>query len=402
MSKYIPKLRFRGFSEEWKITKLKEIAQFNPKSVLPEKFEYIDLESVVGTQLISHRTVYKENAPSRAQRLAKKGDVFFQTVRPYQKNNYLYDLPFNNYVFSTGYAQLRPYIDSYFLLSRIQENSFVLNVMARSTGTSYPAINSNDLADINIQIPKSNEEQQKIGVLFKQLDDTISLQQQLVDQYQRYKRAMIQKMFPQKGERVPKFRFKGFSGEWEEHKLNYYLEVSNEKNHNNDFSAEDVLSVSGEYGIVNQIAFQGRSFAGESVSNYGIVKKGYVVYTKSPLKSNPYGIIKTNKGKDGIVSTLYAVYKPKKTLYSPIIEIMFDNISFTNNYLRPLVNKGAKNDMKVRNEDVLKGKIKLPKVEEQINICKFFEEIDYTIALYQEKLENYKQLKKALLQRMFV
>ena len=90
------------------------------------------------------------------------------------------------------------------------------------------------------------------------------------------------------------------------------MDVSNEKNTENVYSKEDVLSVSGVYGIVNQIEFQGRSFAGISVSNYGIVKTGDIVYTKSPLNTNPYGIIKTNKGKNGIVSTLYAVYRPKK------------------------------------------------------------------------------------------
>ena len=72
------------------------------------------------------------------------------------------------------------------------------------------------------------------------------------------------------------------------------------------------MSVSGEVGIVNQIEFKGRSFAGASVANYGIVLNGDVVYTKSPLNSNPFGIIKTNKSKPGIVSTLYAIYHPKK------------------------------------------------------------------------------------------
>ena len=95
---------------------------------------------------------------------------------------------------------------------------------------------------------------------------------------------------------------------WEQRKLNEYLEVSRAKNKDEVFGKEDVLSVSGDYGIVNQIEFQGRSFAGASVAPYGVVEIGDVVYTKSPLKSNPYGIIKTNKGKPGIVSTLYAVY----------------------------------------------------------------------------------------------
>src|SRR5574337_683073 len=140
----IPELRFAGFADDWEERKLKDIAQFNPKTVLPDEFEYVDLESVVGTEMISHRTESKDQAPSRAQRLAQKGDVFYQTVRPYQMNNYLYDLPYDNYVFSTGYAQMRPNIDSYFLLNSVQNKQFVQHVLDRSTGTSYPAINSSD------------------------------------------------------------------------------------------------------------------------------------------------------------------------------------------------------------------------------------------------------------------
>lgn len=121
-----------------------------------------------------------------------------------------------------------------------------------------------------------------------------------------------------------------------------YLEVSKEKNRDEGFGKEDVLSVSGEFGIVNQIEFQGRSFAGASVKNYGVVEVFDIVYTKSPLKSNPYGIIKTNKGKAGIVSTLYAVYKPKNNVDSEFIQIYFELDSRMNSYMHPLVNKGAK------------------------------------------------------------
>ncbi|MED1607517.1 restriction endonuclease subunit S [Cytobacillus kochii] len=191
----VPEIRFPGFSGEWEDRKLSEIAEFNPKSILPDEFEYVDLESVVGTNLIAHRTESKESAPSRAQRLAQRGDVFYQTVRPYQKNNYLYDLPYNNYVFSTGYAQMRPIIDSYFLLSRVQEELFVKTVLDRSTGTSYPAINSNDLSEIEIKVPTDNDEQTQIGNFFKQLDETIALQQKELDALKQTKKAFLQKMF---------------------------------------------------------------------------------------------------------------------------------------------------------------------------------------------------------------
>lgn len=200
---------------------------------------------------------------------------------------------------------------------------------------------------------------------------------------------------------VPRLRFPGFTEPWEQRKLIDYLEVSKEKNKDEVYNKDDVLSVSGDYGIVNQIEFQGRSFAGASVANYGVVETGDVVYTKSPLKSNPYGIIKTNKGKAGIVSTLYAVYKPLENTNPEFVQIYFEQDARMNNYMHPLVNKGAKNDMKVSDENALKGDVIFPKKEEQIKISEYFSSLDHLITLHQRKLEHVKDLKKSMLQKMF-
>ena len=172
-----PAIRFKGFTDTWEQRKVGELASFNPKDELPQIFEYVDLESVVGTEMLSHRTEVKSSAPSRAQRLAHTGDLFYQTVRPYQKNNYLFEKPDNNYVFSTGYAQMRPYVDGYFLLSLVQSERFVKVVLDNCTGTSYPAINANDLAEIEVAAPSDESEAQKIGIIFRSIDNLITLHQ---------------------------------------------------------------------------------------------------------------------------------------------------------------------------------------------------------------------------------
>ena len=184
---------------------------------------------------------------------------------------------------------------------------------------------------------------------------------------------------------IPQIRFSGFTDTWEQRELGNYLAVSNEKNTNDIYDKTDVLSVSGDFGIVNQIEFQGRSFAGVSVSNYGVVHTGDVVYTKSPLNSNPYGIIKTNKGKTGIVSTLYAVYHTKENAFSDFVQAYFEQHARMNNYMHPLVNKGAKNDMKVSAENALKGFVCFPHYEEQKSISEFFDVLDRLITLHQRK-----------------
>ena len=180
---------------DWEQRKLNEVAEFNPKSDLPESFEYVDLESVVGTEMVSHRTETKETAPSRAQRLAQTGDVFFQTVRPYQRNNYLFTKPDNNYVFSTGYAHMRPKIDAEFLMCFLQTDSFVKVVLDNCTGTSYPAINSNDLSNLEIYLPTSEDEQRRIGCFITNLDYLITLHQHKCDELQNLKKYMLQNMF---------------------------------------------------------------------------------------------------------------------------------------------------------------------------------------------------------------
>ena len=205
----------------------------------------------------------------------------------------------------------------------------------------------------------------------------------------------------QDNEKKPALRFKGFTDPWEQRKLEEYLEVSGQKNFEGIYTKEDVLSVSGDFGIVNQIEFQGRSFAGASVANYGVVETGDIVYTKSPLKSNPYGIIKANKGKNGIVSTLYAVYKPKQSANPEFVQIYFEQDARMNNYMHPLVNKGAKNDMKVSAENALKGQIVFPDIKEQRTISEFFRNLDTLITLHQRKYERLVNIKKSMLDKMF-
>lgn len=202
-------------------------------------------------------------------------------------------------------------------------------------------------------------------------------------------------------ELVPIIRFKGFEGEWKESLLNEKLIPSREKNTQEVFSKEDVLSVSGDYGVVNQLKFKGRSFAGVSVAPYGVVHTNDIVYTKSPLKKQPYGIIKTNKGVDGIVSTLYAIYSCAKDVYPNFLEDYFNSDERLNSYLRPLVRKGAKNDMKISLEGALKGKVWFPEYEEQKMISCFFENLTKEITSVQTKLDKLHALKKTMLVKMF-
>ena len=190
-----PEIRFEGFTDPWEQRKLGELCELNPTAVLPDSFEYVDLESVAGTDMISHRREEKLTAPSRAQRLASFGDIFYQTVRPYQKNNYFYELPDEDYVFSTGYAQLRPLCDGRFLFSSLQRDQFVSCVLEHCTGTSYPAINANDLAALFLAVPSDAEEQRLVGSILKPIDSLITLHQRKLELLRNIKKSLLDRMF---------------------------------------------------------------------------------------------------------------------------------------------------------------------------------------------------------------
>lgn len=202
---------------------------------------------------------------------------------------------------------------------------------------------------------------------------------------------------------VPKLRFPEFhdQAEWRVKKLNELVFEPKKRNRNLELGKADVLSVSREYGCVNQIEFMGRSYAGVSVKDYHVVEHGDLVYTKSPLKKNPFGIIKENKSKRGIVSTLYAVYRPFPDCSSTYLDQFFSGDFNLNAYLQPLVKKGAKNDMKVNNADVLKGDICVPELTEQRRIADCLSSLDEMIAAQARKVDALKTHKKGLMQELF-
>ncbi|MEA4823865.1 MAG: restriction endonuclease subunit S [Clostridiaceae bacterium] len=165
--------RLDGFSDEWNTMPLSKFTAVNPRTDIPDSFVYVDLESVKGISLVGQRRENKHSAPSRARRLAQKGDVFYQTVRPYQKNNYLFNLD-GDYVFSTGYAQLRTNNDPNYLFLLIRQDSFVNCVLDNCTGTSYPAINPKKLSEIEVYVPIDIEEQRAIAQIIMVMDTEIA------------------------------------------------------------------------------------------------------------------------------------------------------------------------------------------------------------------------------------
>ena len=168
--------------------------------------------------MLSHKKTALSDAPSRAQRLAKKGDIFYQTVRPYQKNDYLFDKDAENYVFSTGYAQIRPKINGNFLFQLLRTERFVKKVLNECTGTSYPAINSKDLSNIKVSYTNYKEEQRSIGSLLDNLDNLVALQQRKLDELIQIKEGIGQGLLNRRYRNLS-IRFNQENSPWKQTKL---------------------------------------------------------------------------------------------------------------------------------------------------------------------------------------
>ena len=176
---------------------LGSVVHINPKTgALPEAFIYIDLECVESGVLNSKKLLSRNSAPSRAQRLLEEGDLLYQMVRPYQKNNYYFqkNLEYPT-VASTGYAQIRcSEVDTQFIYEQLSSDYFAREAMLRSTGTGYPAINADDLAEIPIWIPPLDQ-QEKIGAALSFLGAKIEVHQKLLSALCSVKSSLLQQLF---------------------------------------------------------------------------------------------------------------------------------------------------------------------------------------------------------------
>lgn len=398
-----PKIRFSSSNILYEEKTLSEISTINPKTNVPLEFEYVDLESVSGTEMTNHRTEHKATAPSRAQRLAKKGDIFYQTVRPYQKNNYYFDMDDDNYVFSTGYAQIRPSIYGKYLFTLLQNDSFLKQVLDNCAGTSFPAINPSVLSRLSVRICKDKQEQQAIASYFTSLDSQISASTSRLASLKQMKAASLQAMFPQEGETVPKIRFKGVEGEWKKVKLNSFAKRVTRKN--SHLESTLALTIASAHGLVSQIDYFNNLVVGSNIRNYYLLKKGEFAYNKSYSNGYPFGSVKRlERYEQGILSTLYITFSIDNSISSDYLTHFFD----TNLWHKEVAERaaeGARNHglLNIGANDFLDINIWKPESKsEQQAIASYFTSLDRQISLQSQRLEKLKQIKSACLDKMFV
>lgn len=390
----IPKLRFPEFKGEWEEKKLDSLSLINPKpGDLPEVFSYIDLESVKNGVLLQEKIIKKEEAPSRAQRLLEEKDILFQTVRPYQRNNYFFNSK-SPTVASTGYAQFRVNKNNYpsFLYQYLYTNNFVKNVLDRCSGTSFPAISTNDLLEICLYIP-TFPEQQKIAEFLSNVDSIITEETKILNTLQKKKKALMQKLFTRQ------LRFKSVDGTdfptWEEKKLGDVCSYIGggtpskkvKEYWNGNINWASVKDITGKYLYETQ----------DKISQLGADSSATNICEPDSLLL----ITRMSPGKTVITKCITAINQDLKIVKS-YINVEFLHLLFQSIQTKIDEKTSGTTVKGISIEGLNQIDIRLPCKAEQQKIADCLSSMDSLIQTQQKVVTTWQQRKKALLQQMFI
>ena len=380
----MPNLRFPEFSGEWKKSILKAECEINPKTgPLADTFQYIDLESVVKGQLIKVNYLKKEDAPSRAQRVLSKWDILYQCVRPYQLNNFLVrDNSSTQRVASTGYAQIRTNNNPDFFFQLLHTQKFTGRVINRCTGTNYPAINSTDLSEIEINIPEIKE-QEKIGRMLSLIDQRIAIQNRLIEDLKKLKTALEDTCFYNCGGKQVCLR-------------DILVERGERSNRNNQY---EVLSSTVE-GIYSQREYFKKEIASADNAGYKVIHLGDIVLSPQNLWMG--NINYNDRFSIGIVSPSYKVFSIKPTFDEQFVASILKTKRALWKY--SLVSEQGASIVRrnLNMEDFYEISFAIPSLEKQRRIGEGISSIRDKIRLEQSYLNILNSHKSYLLSKMFI
>ena len=274
--------------------------------------------------------------------------------------------------------------------------------LGRYSGQSaQPGLAVGVLKEVETTVP-SKAEQQAIGSFFSRLDSLITLHQRKYDKLVIFKKSMLEKMFPKDGESVPEIRFAGFTDPWEQRKLGEIADKVTEKNL--DGNITEVLTNSAEYGVINQTEFFDHAVAKESnIAGYYVIAPGDFVYNPRISATAPVGPIRRNTlGIHGVMSPLYTVFRLTDAVDGTYLSHFFKTNGW-HGFMKLEGNSGARSDrFSIGDATFFEMPIPVPSSSEQHAIGSFFSRLDDLITLHQRKLELLQNIKKSLLDKMFV
>ena len=283
-------------------------------------------------------------------------------------------------------------IDRDYLFNLMLSFPFYRRAVACSMRTGMPKINQDDLNAIPVVMPSQLEEQQKIAAILTTQDKVIELKEKLLAEKQRQKKYLMQVLLTGK-KRLPRF-----SGEW---KVNRLRNIATRHTKRNTIGNTNALTISAQYGLINQAEFFNKAVASDDKSNYFLLEKGDFAYNKSYSNGYPFGAIKRlTRYEVGIVSPLYICFRIKEGSVSGEYLEQYFEAGLMNHEIQAFAQEGARNHglLNIAVDDFFNSKILLPSPEEQTAIAEIFSTADREIDLLRQDIEQEKQKKKALMQ----
>ena len=407
----VPAIRFAGFTDPWEQRKLGEIADKvteknldgNITEVLTNSAEYGVINQ---TEFFDHAVAKESNIAGYY--VIAPGDFVYNPrisatapVGPIRRNT----LGIHG-VMSPLYTvfRLTDAVDGTYLSHFFKTNGWHgFMKLEGNSGARSDRFSIGDATFFEMPIPvPSSSEQYAIGSFFSRLDDLITLHQRKYDKLVIFKKSMLEKMFPKDGESVPEIRFAGFTDPWEQRKLGDIAERVTRKNENNE--SDLPLTISAQHGLIDQRLFFNAQVASRDMSGYYLLRQGEFAYNKSTSADSPWGAIKRlTRYEKGCVSTLYICFALLNA--NPDYLVTYYETNRWHKAVQMIAAEGARNHglLNIAPDDFFDTMVSLPESQaEQQTIGAFFSRLDSLITLHQRKLELLQDIKKSLLDKMFV
>ena len=393
----VPQIRFTGFTDPWEQRKLgelyKEVSEKNDLTYGRDRIISV-------AHMYFNPVVYvTEDDYLKTYNVMRLGDIAFEGNR---SKNFAHGRLVENtigdgivsHVFKV-FRPIRPFDLMYWKYS-INNEKAMKDVLTRSTkaSTMMHELVAKDFLNEEIAVP-SLEEQRQIGAFFDRLDSLITLHQRKYDKLCVLKKSMLDKMFPKGGSLYPEIRFAGFTDPWEQRKLGeLYKEVS-EKN-DLTYGRDRIISVAHMY--FNPVVYVTED---DYLKTYNVMRLGDIAFEGNRSKNFAHGRLVENTIGDGIVSHVFKVFRPIRPF-----DLMYWKYSINNEKaMKDVLTRSTKASTMMHElvaKDFLNEEIAVPSLEEQRQIGAFFDRLDSLITLHQRKLELLRNIKKSMLDKMFV
>lgn len=398
-----PKIRVKGCLDDWDNIPLGKL--FRESNDRNSDGELLSVSLRYGVVKASLNGRFDNSSEDKSHyKVVNIGDIAYNTMRMWQGACGVSNF---NGIVSPAYTVITPLsnlVQTFFI--RLFKNkrtlkSFRVNSQGLTSDTwnlKYPLFR-----EINVYYPISQSEQKLISTFFDVLDNKMEIVASRLASLKQVKEASLQAMFPQKGETVPKIRFKGFEGEWEDVKLSSFAKRI--KRRNSCMESTLALTIASALGLVSQNDYFNNSVVGANIRNYYLLKRGEFAYNKSYSNGYPFGSVKRlDRYEQGILSTLYIVFTIDDSISSDYLTHFFDTTLWHKDVAESAA-EGARNHglLNISAEDFLDIAIWKPRsIEEQHHIASYFTSLDKQIALQTQRLEKLRQIKAACLDKMFV